>query len=76
MASKVSSINAKIGAHLAHHRKKHKKTQTEAGKVIGVTQSTYARMEQGRIAMRVDQLAKLVWAYGLSLAKFMDDVLA
>jgi transcriptional regulator with XRE-family HTH domain len=56
-AINIVSIQSVIGAVLAAQRKVLKRSQSEVAEAVGVTASTWSRIETGESAMTVEQLA-------------------
>lgn len=57
---------------LAEKRKAALLTQTEAGKRLGVSQSTVAMWETGGCVPRTDMLPKIANVYGCQVADFFS----
>ena len=63
-----------LGRLIAQKRKERQIDQEEMARRVGVSRSTWSRIEAGTSALNMDQLAKAASALGLSLGELMLEV--
>ena len=70
-----TSFGAILGLVLRRLRKEQKKTQTQIAKAIGVTQTQYVKIEQGRVNINMLKLEKFRQTFDLdSTAPIFEEV--
>ena len=63
-----------LGRLIAQKRKEKEIDQEEMARRVGVSRSTWSRIEAGSSALNIDQLAKAASALGIPLGKLMLEV--
>jgi transcriptional regulator with XRE-family HTH domain len=68
-------MKLKLGAKLYGYREEKKMNQTEMADLLGMTTSTYARLERGETSLSIEELPKIAERLGIGINELLPETI-